>query len=144
MNKVYEIVYLKTEAEVRSKLYEDRDAFVKDFNAFTRLGKPVVGKGPDKVTGDFIHVGRNGWDDNDVVLTVDVDFGSGKSYSYQASKRYEGSYEVETKYGTSVVTVTYRWRQIDEFRASLWEKGYDNPVLFESILIRKVRKEVEK
>ena len=133
---MYEIIYLK-DGKAPSKLYLDRESFVHDFQILEKKGLPCLAQGPSK-TGEIVKIARNGWNDDEVVLTVDVDFGSGKKYSYQAGKRYSGFYEVETRNGSAIVSVAYRWRQIDEFRASLWAVGYDEPTLFESILIRKV------
>ena len=133
----YEIVYLRNKDEVRSKLYDDRGQFLADFQLISKSGKPCMAQGPDK-NGKITIVTKNGWQDEDFVLTAVVNFGSGKKYSYSASRHYSGLYEVTSRDSTVVVAVTYAWRQIDEFRADLWKKGYDNPTSFESILVKKV------
>lgn len=132
---MYEIIRMKGN-DVASKLYEDKNKFLADFQIFTKKGIPCKAQGVAK-TGEIASVTRNGWNDDDVVLTAVVDFGNGRKYSYQAGKRYSGKYEVLTKYGYSIVTVSYAWRQIDDFRAEIWALGYDEPVMFESILVRK-------
>lgn len=133
---MYEIIYLNGN-KAPSKLYENKETFIHDFQILDKKGLPCKASGPSK-DGSIAVVTRNGWSDDDVILTVIVDFGNGKTYTYSAGKRYSGKYEVLTKYGQSVVTVTYKWRQIDNFRAELWELGYDEPVSFESIVVRKV------
>lgn len=133
---MYEIIRMK-ENNVASKLYKDKDQFLADFQIFSKKGIPCKASGISK-TGEPVSVTRNGWNDDDVVLTAKVDFGSGKVYTYQAGKRYSGQYEVLTKYGQSIVNVSYAWRNIDDFRAEMWNLGYDEPVMFESILVRKV------
>lgn len=135
----YEIAYISSENEIRSKLYDSRDKFITDFNIISKSGKPCMAQGPDK-TGKIVVVEKNGWNNDDVILTAVVNFGSGKKYSYSASRHYSGMYEVLSRGETVLVSVSYAWRQIDEFRASLWEKGYDNPTAFESILVRKAAK----
>lgn len=134
---MYEIIRMK-ENNVASKLYQDRNEFIKDFQIFEKSGLPCKANGTSKDTGEPVSVTRNGWNDDDVVLTAMVDFGHGKVYSYQAGKRYSGQYEVLTKYGQAIVTVSYAWRNIDDFRAEMWNLGYDESVMFESILVRKV------
>ena len=134
---MYELLYMRGH-EVRSKLYEDRNAFVKDFQTLEKSGLPCKAQGSSKAGGVAV-VTRNGWDDDDVILTAEVEFSSGRKYSYSAGKRYSGLYEVLTKYGQETVNVTYKWRQIDEFRADLWELGYDNPVSFEFVMVKKVK-----
>ena len=133
---MYELIYVNA-SKAASKLYTDKGAFVRDFQILEKKGLPCKASGTSK-NGGIAVVTRNGWSDDDVILTAVVDFGNGKTYSYSAGKRYSGKYEVLTKYGQSIVTVSYAWRQIDDFRAEIWELGYDEPVSFESILIRKV------
>lgn len=128
---------LKDGTDVRSKVFTNA---LEAATAYKSLLKNTV---PFKVhgicgDGQFVSVEKNGWNDEDVVLTADAKFGNGKTYSYVAGKRYSGLYEVKTKFGESVVSVSYRYRDIDEFRAEIWEAGYDEPVSFESILIKKV------
>ena len=134
---MYELLYAKNDTEIRSKLYSNKDAFIDDFQKLERIGLPVKAQGVAK-TGEIAVVTRNGWNDDDAILTAVVDFGHGKTYSYCAGKRYSGKYEVLTKYGQEVVNVSYAWRQIDDFYAYIWSLGYDEPVSFESILVRKV------
>lgn len=128
---------LKDGADIRSKVFTNA---LEATTAYKALLKNTV---PFKVhgirdDGKFISVEKNGWDDEGVVLTAAVKFGNGKTYSYIAGKRYSGMYEVRTKFGESIVAVSYRYRDIDEFRAEIWAAGYDEPVSFESILIKKV------
>ena len=134
---MYELVYIKDEKEIRSKIYKDREKFIDDFHVFEKSGRPTMGQGPDK-NGNFTQVTRNGWNNDDVILTAVVNFGSGTEYSYSASKHYSGMYEVEGKKGNVIVSVKYQWRLYDEYMAFLFEKGYDNPTSFESILVRRV------
>ena len=135
----YELAYLATETDVRSKLYEDRNAFLKDFQILETSGKPMMAQGPGKDSGAIIVERRNGWNDDDVILTAEVNFGYGKVYKYSAGKHYSGLYEVIGRSGNCIVSVSYKWRQIDDFRAELFEKGYDEPTAFESILVKKVK-----
>ena len=135
---MWEIIRNKN-CEIKSHMYDNRERFIEDFQKFSSSGVPFKAQGVAK-DGSIASVARNGWNDNDVVLTANVKFPNNKIYSYTAGKHYSGMYEVVTKYGTSIVSVTYEWRQIDEFRAAIWEAGYDEPVSFESILIRKVVK----
>ena len=132
---VFELISLEKE-NVFSEIYTDRNKFVKVFREKEERGYPCKAQGPGK-DGGIATVVRNGWNDDDVVLTVDVTFGT-KTYSYQASKRYAGTYKVKTRFGISIVEVAYRWRQIDEFMAYIWELGYDHAVMFDSILVEKV------
>ena len=133
---MYEIIRMKG-SDVSSKLYTEKTKFLADFQIFAKKGIPCKAQGVSK-TGEIASITRNGWNDDDVILTAVVDFGNGRKYSYQAGKRYSGQYEVLTRYGQSIVTVSYAWRQIDDFRAEMWNLGYDEPVMFESILVRKV------
>ena len=136
---MYEIAYVNNEKEIRSKLYEQRDAFLKDYQIIKKSGKPMMGQGPNKNTGKIVSTTENGWSDDDVILTAEVKFSSGTEYSYSAGKHYSGLYEVKTSIGGAIVSVNYRWRLLDEFRASMWTLGYDEPTRFESIMIRKVK-----
>lgn len=128
---------LKDGTDIRSKVFTDRTEAGRAYQSLDKKTLPfkVHGIGKDNKP---ITVKKNGWKDDDVILTACVKFGNGKVYSYTAGKRYSGMYEVETKLGKSVVVVSYRYRDIDEFRAEIWEAGYDEPVSFESILIKKV------
>lgn len=133
---MYEIIYLNGN-KAPSKLYVNKSAFIHDFQILDKKGFPCKASGPSKDGGIAVAT-RNGWSDDDVILTAIVDFGNGKTYTYSAGKRYSGKYEVSTKYGQAIVSVTYKWRQIDDFRSEIWAAGYDEPVMFESILVRKV------
>ena len=132
----YEIAYINGQ-EVRSKIYTNKDAFTKDFKAIKASKKPVMAQGPNK-NGKHCQVIENGWNNDDVILTAVVKFDNDKEYAYSAGKHYFGMYEVTGRKGNILVSVKYQWRLIDEFRAELFEKGYDSPTSFESILVRKV------
>lgn len=134
--KKYELVYAASENDIRSKLYDNRESFVKDFQIIKKSGKPMMGQGPDK-HGNFVQLCENGWDNDDFILTAVVDFGSGKKYAYSAGKHYSGMYPVDSRNKSVIVSVNYKWRNIDDFRAELFEAGYDNPTSFESILVKK-------
>lgn len=136
MNK-YELVYVAGSDDIRSKIYHNREAFLKDFQIIKASGKPMMAQGPDKA-GKIAQVCENGWNNDDFALTAVVNFGSGKKYAYQASKHYSGMYEVVGRTKNTIVGVAYKWRDIDAFRAELFEAGYDNPTCFESILVKKV------
>ena len=128
---------LKDGTDIRSKVFTDRTEAGRAYQSLNNKTLPfkVHGIGKDNKP---ITVKKNGWNDDDVVLTACVKFGNGKTYSYIAGKRYSGMYEVRTKFGESDVVVSYKYRDIDEFRAEIWAAGYDEPVSFESILIKKV------
>lgn len=138
MGNTYELAYIASKTEVRSNLYTDRKKFIGDLQLLTKSGKPMMGQGPDK-TGKLQKISRNGWDDDEVVLTAEVNFGTGQKYSYIAGKHYSGMYEILSESGTAIVSVNYRWRQIDDFRSEMWTAGYDEPASFESVLVRRVK-----
>lgn len=137
MKNSYELAYIASETEVRSKIYDNREGFINDFQIVKASGKPMMAQGPSK-TGSFEKITVNGWNDDDVILTAVVNFGFGKEYTYSAGKHYSGMYEVAGAKGNSIASVKYEWRMLDDFRAELFEAGYDNPTRFESILVRKV------
>ena len=128
---------LKNGTDVRSKVFTDRTEAGKAYQLLEHKDIPFKVHGIGKDDKPFV-IEKNGWSDEDVILTAAVKFGNGKTYSYTAGKRYSGLYEVKTKFGESVVTVAYKYRDIDEFRAEIWAAGYDEPVSFESILIKKI------
>lgn len=134
---MFELI-LKDGTSVRSKLYADRNKFAEDYTKMTKTAVPFKAQGIGK-DGKPFALEMNGWNDDDVILTAVVKFGNDKTYGYSAGKRYSGIYSVKTKYGESIVSVNYKWRDIDEFRTEIWEAGYDEPVSFESILIEKVK-----